>query len=312
MDIVRLRTLRELAHRGTMAATAEALGLTPSAISQHISALEDAAGVTLTQRDGRGVRLTPAGEVLAHHAQQMLSILDEARAELALLKADISGNLRVAAFASVSLALMPSVIAQLASRYPRLTIQLEEMEPNEGLAALKAWRSDIALIDDLSMLLDTKHDAISLTPLMQDSLYALVPDSHPLAAQTSCSLTDLRLDVWALDLPSSAFRAFVHSLCTQHGFEPRIQVGARSFETIFAMVAAGNAVSVAPGLWLKQPRRGVNVLALRPEAGRKISVAYRRGERHHPAIQVFIEETVKTCARLFGQMSQAGYTDLKL
>jgi len=303
MDIVRLRTLSELARCGTMAATADALRLTPSAISQHISALEEAADVILTQRDGRGVRLTPAGEVLVRYAQQVLSVLDEARAELAQIKEEISGNLRVAAFASISLALMPSVIAQLATRHPRLQVQLEEMEPNEGLAALKAWRSDIALIDDLSMLVDAKHDTVGFSPVMADRLFALVPDAHPLAGQAACSLIDLRHDVWALDLPSSAFRVFVHRLCTQHGFEPRIQVSARSFETIFAMVAAGRAVSVAPGLWLKQAHGGVNALALQPEVGRKISLAYRRGERHHPAIQAFIEETVKTSVHLFGTMA---------
>jgi len=303
MDITRLRTLRELARCGTMAAAADALGLTPSAVSQHISVLENAAGVTLTQRDGRGVRLTPAGEVLGRHAQQILFILDEARTELAQLKDDIAGNLRVAAFASVALVLMPPVIAQLAAAYPRLHIQLEEMEPNEGLATLGSWRSDIALIDDLSMQVGAKYENIGSTPLMQDHLFALVPDAHALAGQTACSMADLRHDAWALDLPSSAFRVFVHKLCMQHGFEPRVNASARSFETILAMVAAGCSVSVAPGLWLKQPRPGVNAIALQPEAQRNISVAYRRGERHHPAIKVFIAEIVRTRATLFPGMT---------
>jgi len=299
MDTNRLRTLRELARCGTMAAAAEALGLTPSAVSQHIYGLQDAVGVALTQRDGRGVRLTPAGELLVRHAQSVLSILDEARVELAQLKDAIAGNLRVTAFSSVALVLMPPVIAQLAAAYPQLNIQLEEMEPNEGLAALGSWRSDIALIDDLSILVGARHEHIGFVPLMQDRLSALVPDTHALAGRAVCSLAELRQDAWALDVPSSAFRVFVHKLCTQHGFEPRVNVSARSFETILAMVAAGCSVSVAPGLWLKHLRRGVVDIALQPESGREISVAYRRGERHHPAIQVFIEETVRVSAALF-------------
>jgi len=235
---------------------------------------------------------------LARHAERIFLILDEAGAELAQLKEQIAGHLRVAAFTSVALALLPPVIAALSMRYPKLNIQFEEMEPNEGLTALGAWRCDIALIDNLS-LTGSAHDNLAFVPLLEDHLFALVADNHPLAGKSTCSLLDLKQDAWAMDLSSSAFRLFIQKLCISQGFEPRVNASSRSFETILELVAAGCSVSVAPGLWLKHSSSKVNAIALSPKEQRKISIAYRRGERYHPAIKVFIEEVLLIKNKLF-------------
>src|SRR5438046_2830274 len=129
MDMNRLRALRELARCGTMAAAAEALFLTPSAVSQQIAQLEEEAGIGLTERRGRGVRLTPAGEALVAHTERIMVVLDEAKSELAQLRREIAGELRVAAFPSIASAVMPETIKELRSVFPRLDIVLEEMEP---------------------------------------------------------------------------------------------------------------------------------------------------------------------------------------
>src|SRR2546427_3828527 len=113
MDIARLRALRELSIRQTMAAVADALYLTPSAVSQQIAQLEEEVGVQLTERQGRGVRLTRAGEVLVGHAERIMIALDEAKSDLAELKRAISGVLRVAAFSTVTAALLPHAIKEL-------------------------------------------------------------------------------------------------------------------------------------------------------------------------------------------------------
>jgi len=88
-----------------MAAVAEALFLTPSAVSQQIAQLEEEAGVKLIERQGRGVRLTKAGEVLVEHTERMLLVLDEAKSDLAQIKREVAGVIRVAAFPTVAAAL---------------------------------------------------------------------------------------------------------------------------------------------------------------------------------------------------------------
>jgi len=80
LNVSRLRVLRELAQRGTIAAVAEALWLTPSAVSQQLSALERETRVALVERAGRGVRLTAAGRVLVERSERVFEALDEAKA----------------------------------------------------------------------------------------------------------------------------------------------------------------------------------------------------------------------------------------
>lgn len=298
MDMSRLKALRELARCGTMAGAAEALFLTPSAISQQIAQLEEEVGIALTERRGRGVRLTPAGEALVVHAERVMTVLDEARSELAQLKREIAGELRVAAFPSIAAALMPDVIKALRAVFPRLQIVLEEMEPLDGLSALGSWRTDVAVIDDLSVLLDKRHDQYGMVPLTEDTLHVLLPEGHPLTKKASLTVSDLRHQDWALDSTSSSFGEFIMNLCRRAGFEPRLNARCRGFEMVAAMVTSGASVSIAPGLRLVKPIAGVKAVRLRPEARRKISVAYRQGERNHPAVTVFLEEIVRTASRL--------------
>ena len=294
MDISRLRALRELATRGTMAAAAEALFLTPSAVSQQIAQLEEEAEVDLTERRGRGVRLTPAGKALVGHVERILVVLDEAKSQLAELKKEIAGELRVAAFPSIASAVLPQAVKALRLVFPRLEVVLEEMEPADGLAALGSWRADIALIDDLSIILGGKQKDFSHVPLTEDVLYALLPAGHTLSKRKSVSAADLQHESWALDSTSSAYGEFIRNLCRRAGYDPKLNAKSRGFEMVGAMVAAGCSVSVVPGLRLTRPLPGVVAVPLRPEVRRKISVAFRRGERDHPAVKVFVEALVRT------------------
>ena len=110
MDLARLRALRELSIRKTMAAVAEALYVSPSAVSQQIALLEQEVGIALIERRGRGVELTPAGKQLVERAERILIELESARADIAELKKVIAGELRVAAFPSVASAVVAGAI----------------------------------------------------------------------------------------------------------------------------------------------------------------------------------------------------------
>src|SRR4051795_9568336 len=120
LDLRRLRLLRELHERGTIAAVADALQFTPSAVSQHLGILERAAGVKLLERAGRSVRLTDAALVLVEHAAALLERAARAEADLAGAAATVSGRVRVAAIQSMSLRLALPAIKALARDAPRL------------------------------------------------------------------------------------------------------------------------------------------------------------------------------------------------
>src|SRR6476659_4978527 len=105
LDLRRVRLLRELAARGTIAAVADALQFTPSAVSQQLAVLEREAGVPLLERAGRGVRLTDAAVVLVRHAAVLLARAELAQAELAAVAGKVAGRARIASFQSVALRL---------------------------------------------------------------------------------------------------------------------------------------------------------------------------------------------------------------
>src|SRR5215208_2721311 len=130
LDLRRLRLLRELAERGTIAAVADALRFTPSAVSQQ---LERETGVRLLERAGRGVRLTDAALVLVEHADALLARAELAEADLAAAAGSVTGRGRIAGFQSVSLRLAVPAMEALARDAPRLRCELVEAEPEQAL-----------------------------------------------------------------------------------------------------------------------------------------------------------------------------------
>lgn len=293
MDIARLKALKELSARATIAAAAEALSLTPSAVSQQISHLEDEVGMPLTERSGRGVKLTYAGELLVAHAERIMIVLDEAKADMAAIRQEVAGPLRIAAFATAAAALLPQVLKALRAAYPRLQVTVLEMEPSEGLAALGTSEADVAIVDDLFVRLARMEKTVQRVGVTDDELYVVMAGEHPLAQQPSIALSELKDEAWALDSATSFYGEFVVDLCRQAGFTPRVNAACRGSEIIAAMVEAGCSVSIIPGLRLNQMAQRLVAKPLHPPVKRRISVAFRQGEREHPAVKAFVSELLK-------------------
>jgi DNA-binding transcriptional LysR family regulator len=288
MEIGRLRALRELSIRRTMAAVAEALYVSPSAVSQQIASLEDEVGVSLIERRGRGVVLTQAGQQLVERAERILMEVEAARAELAEFKSLISGELRVAAFPSVAAALIPKVVYDLLDIHPHLTVQFDEMEPAEGLAAVRSWQADIAIIDDLNVpveMLDSNIETIALT---EDVFNVMVSNNHRLAEQPTVKLEELRDERWAIDTASATYTKMLVDACQAAGFKPNIVARCRSFEITIALIRQGYGISILPGLRASHDLEDVWVCKLVPEIRRRISLAFRKGEKRSPALQAFL------------------------
>jgi DNA-binding transcriptional LysR family regulator len=290
MDLGRLRTLRELSIRKTMAAVSSALLLSPSAISQQIAQLEDEAGVPLVERRGRGVRLTAAGERLVAHAEKIIAVLEEAKTDLAELKRVVSGELRVAAFPSVAAALIPKAMEELQKQHPQLLLTIEELEPMDGLAALRAWQTDVALVDDLTVSPGIPEATIESVHILDDRLYVILPKSHWLASRNSTTIEDLRNERWAIDTASNAYSSVIVKACHAVGFDPVINGKCNGFEVVCSLIEAGCSVSILPGLMVRNHQERVCIKKLNPQIRRKISAAFRRGERRNPAIAALLRE----------------------
>src|SRR6188472_3041482 len=255
LDVRRMRVLREVAVRGSFSAAAESLSFTQSAISQQIAALEREAGCTLVQRNARGIRLTEAGEALVRHADAILARLADAEAELEAIAGLRGGRLRLVAFPSAGATLAPRAVAAFRERHPAVDITLIPGEPEDGIAALKAGETDIALLIESGF--ETCHDpAIERTPIMEDPMYALLPAGHPLAERRRLRLDDLRNDSWIMGPPVTTCpdSEILLRACQGAGFEPRIAFNSDDYRAIQGFVAAGMGVSLIPDLALPPVR----------------------------------------------------------
>jgi DNA-binding transcriptional LysR family regulator len=289
LDVRRLRVLRELAARGTIAATAEALGYTAPAVSQQLAALEREAGVALLEKNGRGRRLTPAGQELALRTEGILRELEAAEAALEATTTQVAGVLRCAAFASAHRALLPRAIAWLSERHPDLRVTTRDMEPEDSLPALKLGELDLALAQEYAFAPNPADPALERTELLDDPLSVALPADHPLAAAPTVEMAQLADEAWiAGSVGSFCHLVVVHSTRAA-GYEPRISHVTNDFDVSYALVAAGAGVGLVPEL-AGPPPPGV---VLRPVAGappaRRIYVAVRAGSSARPALAAMLE-----------------------
>ncbi|MBR0663131.1 LysR family transcriptional regulator [Roseomonas hellenica] len=303
LDAGRLRLLWELAHRGTMAAVAEARLISTSAVSQQLAQLELECGAALLRREGRRVRLTPVGERLVRHAERLMAVMEEAEADLATGRREIAGRVRVAAFPSAAAALMPRAVLALRQRHPLLVLELRDDGARVGLPELRGWQLDMVLVDRIGRLQEPLDPQIELLPLFSDALHAMLPRDHPLERRPFIALADLADESWSLNDGSSVFHRALLDACREAGFTPRIVSACRSIEVTMAMVGAGCSISIQPGLWARRYQGAIGVRPLRPLIERHVSVAIRHGSLAQPAIAAAVSALQDAAAALGGGAS---------
>jgi DNA-binding transcriptional LysR family regulator len=280
LDARRLRLLRDLTRLGTIAAVARAHTYTPSAVSQQLAVLEREAGVPLLERTGRRVVLTPAGAVLARHAEAVLAALEGAAAAVAAARQELTGPLRVGAFPSAVRPLLAPALVALGAGHPALELMVTELDPVEVPAALRERRVDVALVHDYDVLAVDPDPTVHEVPLLDETVYLAAP------ADGADAVTDpiggARDAAWIVGSPDTACHAVALHLCRLAGYAPRVRHYADDFGAVLALVAAGQGVALVPQLAAAHPPKGVRLLPL--PARRRTRVAYRRGAAAHPAV----------------------------
>lgn len=286
MNLHRLRLLRELKHRGTVTAVAEALAYVPSAVSHQLSLLEDEMGFALTVRHGRRLRLTEAAERLVAHAEEIFVRVEEAQSDLESLRDGVSGTLHIACFQTAALHLVPGTMARVEDIYPDLRLNIHEMRPEESLPALRAGDVDIIIDEQYPGNPKTRTAHTDISTVADDPMTLLVPNrglwNH--ARSTPPQLSDLAGARWVMEPEGNAARAWAMSACRDAGFEPDVQFESSDLLVHCRLVEEGRAAALVPGLVLAQPLRS-NVVVSATEESRRIFTAVRSGTRDRPGIQ---------------------------
>lgn len=287
LDVRRLRMLRELHARGTIAAVAEALAYTPSAVSQQLSLLEREAGVPLLERIGRRVRITDAGLRLVEHTEAVLTRLEQAEADLAAAGGQARGTVRLGSFQTAAQALVAPALTALAQRYPEVRCELEEVDAEESLPLLRLGELDLVVGEQYEHVPRALDAGQERRELCRDPIYVALRAGHPaLRGDKPVKLADLAGERWAGGEKGTLFLDFLVRTCrTRGGFEPDVRHHVNDIRILSQLAQMGVAVALIPALGRHMVHSDV---VLRPAAGppmdRRVFTAVRRGSRERPSV----------------------------
>ncbi|MFJ7065601.1 LysR family transcriptional regulator [Streptomyces sp. NPDC101115] len=286
-DIRKLRILRALRDRGTVTAAAEALLMTPSAVSQQLTNLSRQLGVKLLEAQGRRVRLTDAAHLVLRHAEAVFAQLERAEAELDGYLRGEAGRVRLAAFSTAVPALVVPAVQALRPGHPGLDVRIREAEAAEAYELLTAGEVDLAL--SLAAHAPTARDPrFSRVPLLADPLDVALPAGHPLAGAPGLRLADLSAEPWIFG-GSGPWSEITTAACEAAGFVPEQAHSAAGWTAILAMVEAGMGVALVPRMAAAERRTGagsgvvMRVLSA-DQPRRHVVAAVRRGAEEGPAV----------------------------
>jgi DNA-binding transcriptional LysR family regulator len=288
LDLRRLRMLREFAHRGSIAATAAAMGYTASAISQQLSVLEREAGVALLDRTARSAELTDAGRRLADHAEDILARVEAAEAELSAQSGAPSGRVVVTAFPTAAVAFAPTLARSLGD-HPDLTFVLRQTRPGDGIRQVHAGEVDIALVDDWTgRMSEQSPAALTFVPLRRDPLVLVVPPTHDMAdPMVPVDLQRLRREPWMAAPAGEPSRQAVDRLLENVGGALPVPWEFEGLHTILSLVARGIGIAAIPALALAAGNPGVVVRDI-PECtlAREVYAVTRAASIRRPSVEV--------------------------
>jgi DNA-binding transcriptional LysR family regulator len=293
LDVRRLVLLREVAVRGTLAAAAEALAYSPSAVSQQLSVLERETGVELLRKVGRRVQLTPQAEILVEAAGEVLALLERAEAALAASGESVTGRVRVAVFQSAALALMPRALRFAAERFPEVRVEMVQREPEGALHETWAREFDLVVAEQYP-----GHSTSWLPGLVRADLTS---DAIRLAVRRDSAvlrLADARDEAWVMEPRGTASRHFAEQLCRVAGFEPDVRFETADLQAQIRLAASGNAVALMPDLVWAGGEPDCRLLELPGAPRRTIFTAQREAGLASPAVRVF-RECLEEAARAY-------------
>ncbi|MDR2257032.1 MAG: LysR family transcriptional regulator [Arthrobacter sp.] len=285
-QLTHLIALAEVQRTGSVTAAAHALNFTPSALSQQLSRLEAQTGAPVLERVGRGVRLTPEGLVLVRHAQEIQARLELARTEVAAVRGEVAGVLRVASFQTLLLDVVPRTVQALAGEHPALRVDLVHREVLPAIEGLLAHDFDLIVGEEFpgapaAVIEGTHREDFLLDPLR----LAVAREEAP--ALDGARLAELAGHRWVLDPARSPMGQWARSHCRAAGFEP--VPGFEVTDPLLQVQLARTGLSPAflPGLVGAEHLQGVSLLELPGRPHRRLYSLARTASVEAPAVLAF-------------------------
>jgi molybdate transport repressor ModE-like protein len=290
IDVHRLRVLGEVARQGSFNRAAAQLRLTPSAVSQQISALERSLGTAVVQRSTRGVELTNAGQVLVDAGEAIAAELEHAGNEIERLANGHRELLTVATFTSGGQRLLPAALIRFSADHPGVELTVLECEPEESLPLVRAGAADIALayhFDGPPPIRPGDRSGLAWTHLVDDPMWIVVPAGHRLAGRRSVAMAELAGERWVQGCLSTGDT--LEHYAALAGFELRTACRGTDYVFAQALVRAGVGISLIPNIALVTNTDGLCVTALEPpRPSRYVGVVLARRRKPQPLAEALL------------------------
>lgn len=295
-----LRVLAALDGADSFSAAADALGMTQSAVSQHVASLERHVGLRLVERGTRPVDLTAAGRVLAGHAAAVGARLETAALDLAELAGSHHRRLRLGGFPTALATFVPPALSRVRQRCPEVRLSVLDDHAQGLLPRLLARELDVAVLftDAAAPGRGPAWEGVEVTTLFRDAYRLLLPPDHRLVGASLVALADLAEETWVGGSRSSTWFEIVRGRCRAAGFDPRVGVSSDDHLAVQAMVAAGLGVAVVPGLVTARRIAAVEIRDLTDGApARVIHVASQIDPYRSRVVSAAVEALVEVTAR---------------
>ena len=289
LDLERLRALHSVAAYGSVSAAADVLHVTTSAVSQQLAKLERETGQKLLERNGRGVRLTDAALLLVEHADRILSLVEQAQADLEAQRGAVVGRLTVAAFPTAIRGLMPAALGRLRADHPGLSVLLREDDPLRSMPLVARGDLDMAITQDWNNEPMAIQEGLQKGVICDDVVDVALPAGHPLAGRDEIELKELAGDPWISSSPDSICCDWLMRTLRAIDSEPRIDHMAYEFATQLSLVAAGLGNAVLPRMGRCDVPDGVVVVPLSSPLIRRVYAVWREEAARRPAIRAVLD-----------------------
>ncbi|MFG2475521.1 LysR family transcriptional regulator [Streptomyces fagopyri] len=289
LNLERLRTLDALARHGSVSGAADGLHVTTSAVSQQMSKLEREVGQQLLAKNGRGVRLTDAGRLLADHAARILSQVELAQSDLEAQRGQVVGELRLSAFPTAARGLFPTALAALRADHPGLRVRSCELEPEAGVAGVVRGDLDLAVVLDWYNKPMPLPDGLVKAAILDDPADVAMPAGHRLADRAEVDLAEFAEDEWITWGEGEFCHEWLMFTLRSKGVEPHVGHRAAETHTQLSLVAAGLGVCIAPVLGRRPMAEGVVTVPLRQRVQRHVYVVWRADADRRPSIRAAVE-----------------------
>jgi DNA-binding transcriptional LysR family regulator len=287
-DAARLTTLVQVARHGSLTGAAQALGLTTSAVSQQMSALEAECGVRLIERQSRGVTLTGDGLVLLERAEQLVRHLDETLATMSQLSGELAGRIRVTSIASGAAALVLPASRALARTAPAVTMNVRTMEPSASLDAIIDGAVDVALIDVYDHVPIALPSHLVVEEVLTEPLVLVVPRDSDIPARAT--LSRLKDERWVIPPAQAACGAATRHACRSAGFEPDVAWETDDLLLLVAAASRGEGIALLPRLAVADSVAPVEVRRLvDPILSRRLQLVTRRTTAQRPIVRACMD-----------------------